>query len=119
MIFYCPTSKQLFEMIGRMQLIDKCKTRYKSRRDERLIYWFLMDVSVEGGVRNGFLRSTCEAIKTALLSPTMQAAKEHIEVDNIYYYAITIPFIYLSIVGNNPMMIFNASCLGKDRITGL
>ena len=59
--------------------------RYKSRRDERLIYWFLFDVSADGGVKNGFLRSTCEAIKNAILSPQMQAAKENIEV-NIYYF---------------------------------
>ncbi|EAR83282.2 Sec23/Sec24 zinc finger protein (macronuclear) [Tetrahymena thermophila SB210] len=59
-------------------------SKYRVKRDLEVVYWFMIDVSQQS-VSNGFLRSTCEGIRSALMSKTMQSNKSHIKIGIIGY----------------------------------
>ncbi|KAL4507281.1 hypothetical protein ABPG72_002074 [Tetrahymena utriculariae] len=59
-------------------------SKYRVKRDLETVFWFMIDVSQQS-VSNGFLRSTCEGIRNALLSKTMQSYKSNIKIGIIGY----------------------------------
>ncbi|KAL4460268.1 hypothetical protein ABPG74_000019 [Tetrahymena malaccensis] len=59
-------------------------SKYRVKRNQETVFWFMIDVSQQS-VSNGFLRSTCEGIRNALLSKTIQQNKQNIKIGIIGY----------------------------------